>query len=257
MTREHPLRDAGLAISLLTAIPTRAKWPEDGGTQSAAWFPVVGWLVGGVGYAIVKLAEALDITPEAPMLIAALVVTAWALLTRLLHWDGLADVADGFWGSHDPARRLEIMSDSATGAFGTVAVVLVALLEVSAIGAIVGAPHQVPVLLVPVFARFSATAAAWFGKPARREGLGVSVMREPTPLSLMVTGAALLAAIALWGVAFHPRGVAFGLVGLVIALVVPYVLAKRFGGVTGDVMGASILLTETLLFTTFILGANP
>ena len=38
-----------------------------------------------------------------------------------------------------------------------------------------------------------------------------------------------------------------GTVGVVCALGVPHVLARRFGGVTGDVMGASVILTETLL----------
>jgi adenosylcobinamide-GDP ribazoletransferase len=182
------------------------------------------------------------------------IVAAWALSTRLLHWDGLADVADGFWGSHDRARRLEIMSDSHTGAFGATAITLVALIEVSAIATVISAPHEVPLLFVPVFARASATAAAWFGKPARPGGLGRSVMGRPTLPSVVVACLTVGAAALLCEFTFRWEGVVIALLGIVLALSIPHLLSRRFGGVTGDVMGASVLLTETLLLIAFALG---
>ena len=253
MATSTPLRDARLALSLLTAIRTPARWPDEGATQVAGWFPVVGLLVGAVGYGIVKIAELLSLSGSATVVLSALVVIAWALMTRLLHWDGLADVADGYWGSPHPARRLEIMSDSRTGAFGAAAVALIAILEVAAIAAILAAPHELPLLVVPVFARFSATAAAWLGKPARAGGLGRSVMGAPTVLSATIVLLTLAVAfLALWS-GFGVTGVALGSAGVVLALGVPHVLALRFGGVTGDVMGASVLLTEAVLFAGFAL----
>ena len=253
MARQRPMTDAGLALSLLTAIPTPARWPEDGQTQVAAWFPAVGALLGLAGYAIVKFAEYTHALQRAPYVITVLVLLAWALGTRLLHWDGLADVGDGYWGSHDPARRLEIMSDSRTGAFGVACVALVALLEFAAIGTILAFPHEVPVLLVPVIARFSATAAAWLGTPARPGGLGRSVMGRPTALSVAIAGLTVAGAgLGMW-LAFGLVGLGLGALGVVLALAVPHVLALRFGGVTGDVMGASVLITEALLFAAFAL----
>ena len=50
-------------------------------------------------YGLVKAVEALGLPHPQPLLLAALVVAVWALLTRMLHFDGLADVADGFWGA--------------------------------------------------------------------------------------------------------------------------------------------------------------
>ena len=171
MTRQHPIRDAGLALSLLTVIPTPARWPEDGRTQVAGWFPAVGALVGLSGYAVVKLAETTGVVHRAPFVVAAVVVSLWALITRMLHWDGLADVADGYWGSHDVERRLEIMSDSHTGAFGATAVALVAVLEVTAIGSFLEY-HQYPVLAVPLFARARGNSCGVVGQvgPSGRAG---------------------------------------------------------------------------------------
>jgi adenosylcobinamide-GDP ribazoletransferase len=253
MPRQHPLRDAALAVSLLTIVPTRVRWPEEGGTQVAAWFPAVGGLLGLVGYGAAKLVEAILGDHHAPLVLAALIVLVWALLTRLLHFDGLADVADGYWGSHEPVRRLEIMSDSHTGAFGASAVSLVSILMVVSIATILDAPHELPLLIVPVFSRFAATAAAWLGSPARPDGLGRSVMGRPTLLAGAIVAVTLgLALYAAW-LGFAVVGLALGGFGLIVALGVPHVLALRFGGVTGDVMGASVLITEAILFAAFAL----
>lgn len=252
MPRQHPIRDAQLALSLLTLVPTPARWPEDGRTQVAGWFPVVGGLLGVAAYGAVKFAAMTGILGRAPYVAAALVVSLWAVLTRLLHWDGLADVADGYWGSHDRTRRLEIMADSHTGAFGTTAVALAAVIEVAALGSFL-ATHQSPILVVPILARFAATAASWLGRPARQGGLGRSVMGRPSALALLISGLALaLAFVTMWR-GYGLLGMALGGVGLLLALGVPHVLALRFGGVTGDVMGASVLITEVLLFAAFAL----
>jgi adenosylcobinamide-GDP ribazoletransferase len=255
VSRAHPLRDAGLAISLLTAVPTRARMPEDGtAPQVAGWFPAVGLLLGAVGYTIVKAAEVLPVLRREPLLIAAIVLVTWALMTRMLHFDGIADVADGYWGSHDPARRLEIMSDSHIGAFGATAMALTAILEVAALAAVIAVPHELPVLLVPAIARLSATAGCWLGSPARDGGLGRSVMAPPTLLGALPALIVLvLVAAALW-VGFGVAGGVLLCIGILAAFGIPHLLSGRFGGVTGDVLGASVLLTETLLFVAFAVG---
>ena len=246
MSRLHPIKDAGLALSLLTAIPTPATITEESRPQVAAWFPAVGAIFGFVGWGIVHGVERLHSGTRTSFLIAALIVLAWALLSRLLHWDGLADVADGFWGSHDRERRLEIMSDSHTGAFGTTAVALIALIEVAAIGAIIARPHELVVLLVPVISRFSATAGAWLGKPARPGGLGRSVIGHPERAERADrAGTACGRSRGDVGSDTDMPGLILAACGVIVALAVPHVLSSRFGGVTGDVMGASVLITET------------
>jgi adenosylcobinamide-GDP ribazoletransferase len=246
------MRDAGLAISLLTAVPTRAVMPvDDAAPQVAGWFPAVGLALGALGYGFARAMRLLPLGNSQPLLVAALIIVGWALATRMLHFDGLGDVADGYWGSHDRLRRLEIMSDSHTGAFGVTGIALTALLETAAISAILTAPHLVAILAVPALARFSATAGCWLGKPAREGGLGRSVMARPTVLgalpAVLVLGAV---AAALW-LGLGVRGAALFAFGVLTALAIPHLLSLRFGGVTGDVLGASVLLTETVLFVAF------
>lgn len=250
-------RDMGLAFSTLTGLPTRARWPEDGRTQVAAFYPWVG-LVLGLG-ALGLAALATESAAAQPLLPAALIVFALAAVTRFLHFDGLADVADAWFVA--PERRLDVMRDSAVGAFGATAIVFVALLQTAALAALIQNAEVGVVLLVPLFGRFAATFGAWLGRPARPDGLGASVTGRPTLAGIVV--AVIPAAVASGAlIAVEPRfGIATSVLGLLLALTVPHAVAERFGGVTGDVLGASVLITETVVlvltgFATIVMASS-
>ena len=233
---------------MLTAIPLGAKPPQDGERSgAAAYFPLVGLLVGAVPYALTVVAEAAGWHGGHTLLAAAGVMVVWGLLTRFLHWDGLADVADA-WFAPSLERRLTVLDDPRVGAFGATAIMLVGIAEFAALATLLQY-HELFLVIIPIFSRLSATFAAWFGTPARPGGLGASVMGRPSALgalatALVVGGAAVLA-VAGYGV----PGAAIAALGIVLALAIPHAIALRFGGVTGDVMGASIVLTEVALCT--------
>jgi len=176
----------------------------------------------------------------------ALLLVLLAAATRLLHWDALADTADAWFVS--PGRRLEVMADSHVGAFGATAIALVVLLQWTALVELGGSRvTAATVVLIPVFGRLAATFSSWLGKPARPGGLGASVIRRPTVFGALVSTVAVGAAVALAAVS-GAGSVALGVIafaGLVLALAVPHLIALRFGGVTGDTMGASVLVVET------------
>lgn len=245
----RPMRDLILALTLLTAIPFRAEWPEGRRPDVAGYFPVAGVLVGAGGallpyalqaFGVVTLAK----TDPLTLLLAAMVLVVWGLLTRLLHWDALADVADAYWGSHDQQRRLAIMSDSYVGAFGVAAVVLVALVQTAALAVLIGHGALIALVLAATLGRYAAVFGSWFGKPAKETGLGASVAGPPR----VASAAAALAVLAIIGYLAWLEGSPVPVVagaGVALALVVPHVLASRFGGITGDVLGAGVMLTET------------
>lgn len=244
----RPFRDAALAVSLLTVLPVRARWPESGRPSVAGWFPLVGLLLGAGAWALAALLG-LVLGERTPLLQSVVIVTAVALLTRFIHHDGLADVADAWWGGDTPQRRREIMKDSATGAFGATALGLCLIAQVASIEAVVlaGALWCLPVAFVA--ARFAATFAAWLGVPVSK-GLGSAVSGRPDVASGLAASIGLAAAV---GIAWAGGGVAgLALVGLgiILALGVPHAIASRMGGVTGDVMGASVVIVEVLVLLT-------
>ncbi|MDZ7939075.1 MAG: adenosylcobinamide-GDP ribazoletransferase [Rhodoferax sp.] len=99
---------------------------------SAAHFPGVGWLVGGVVALLsAALLTWLPVSTFSPLVVAVLGTVVSVLMTGAFHEDGLADVADGLGGTLDRDRALEIMKDSRVGAFGAIAVMLALLAKVS------------------------------------------------------------------------------------------------------------------------------
>jgi adenosylcobinamide-GDP ribazoletransferase len=244
------LRGLRLAVTLLTAIPL-----PGGGAGPApsrrvaaaamAWAPVVGLLLGGVAAGVLDLAAHLART--GPLLAAVLAVTSLALLTRGLHLDGLADLADGL-GSRRPAgEALAIMKRSDIGPFGVVTLVLTLAIQVAALAQAQALGRGAPaVLAAAVAGRLALTWACRRGVPAARgSGLGVLVAGT-VPVAL--TAAALGGA---W---------AFGIIvlvataaGLIASLALTALAVRRLGGITGDVLGALVEVTAAvcLLVTAF------
>lgn len=247
-TRAHPFRDAGLALSTLSAVPVRVEWPGAERTDAPGYYPLVGLGIGGLGLAVAWLVRVLGLHEGASLVAGGVIVAVWCAATRMIHWDGLGDVADGFW-AHDPARRLEIMSDSALGAFGATAIALGIVIQVSSIGSLLADGRTSALLVVPVFARAAATFGAWFGRAAKPGGLGASVTGRPRPGAVVPAALAIVAVCALcisvWG---FTSGLGLSASAVALSLGVPHVLALRFGGVTGDVLGASVVIVESLLF---------
>lgn len=245
----RPLADLAAAIGFLTLLPIGRRWPDDRPPRSVGWYPWVGWLLGGVVvgplWALRRLQE--PIVGTRALMYAAVAVAAWALLTRFLHWDGLADAADGLWGGHTPARRLEIMRDSRIGSFGAVAMVMTAVVQVAAAALLVERGALWVFVAAPVLGRLAAALAAWQLPSARTEGLGLTAMGSPGPYDILVAGAAAFALGALVPAGAPAVPVLVVLVaGLLAGIIVPRALARPAGGMTGDLFGATVLLVETV-----------
>lgn len=166
-----------------------------------------------------------------------LAVAALAAGSRALHWDGLSDTVDGLTASHDVQRSLAVMKTSTSGPAGVLATVVVAGVQASAFAALAD-----DVLLAGLLVCLS-RCALWIVcctrvPAARRDGLGVA-FTGTVPLPVAVLGGLLLSVTG----------------GIVVLLLVGRTV-RRFGGVTGDVMGAAVelALATTLLTAVAVLG---
>lgn len=235
------VRDIGAALGLLTVVPVRTQ----DGARPVRWFPAVGWLYGATALGIASAAVALESADGlGALLTAVIIVGAWALLSGFLHWDGLADVADGMGARGDADARLGVMRDSSTGAFGVIAIVLVALVEVAAVALIVESRSWWALAGAPVVGRFGAAAALIQTKPARPDGLAARYAGPESFAGVLVIIAALLPLLLF---PFdHARFVA-ALAGVLVSQIVPIPFVHRLGGITGDVLGATVLLTESFV----------
>ncbi|NUW40049.1 adenosylcobinamide-GDP ribazoletransferase [Nonomuraea rhodomycinica] len=221
-----------LAVGLLTIFPVRVG-RVDRRTAGAAMglAPVVGLVLGLVACLPLLL-------PGPPLLGAALAVGALAVLTRGLHLDGLADLADGL-GSGKPAdQALDIMKKSDIGPFGVMTLVITLLVQIAALAA--AGPYAL--VTACVTGRLALVWACRSGVPAARPGgLGATVAGTVRPATAwLVTAAALVVATPALVVA--PVAMA---AGLGAALLLLRRARRRLGGVTGDVLGALVETATT------------
>src|SRR3954471_9809613 len=179
------------AITFLTILPLRRHAPGDLG-PAAGWFPVVGVLVGALAGAPLVAAEPL----VGAQVAATLAVAAVVVVTGALHVDGLADCADALGARGGRERRLAIMRDPAVGVFGTLALILWALLVIGALADLERTDALLTLVSAAAIGRWGALLHAVAAPPARRDGLGVGFAVRPValvPATLATIAVALLA----------------------------------------------------------------
>lgn len=115
------------AIVFYTCIPIPS---QNLGFQRVARFAtLVGLIIGGI---LGLLDLGLQFVGVPVLTKSVLVVACWITITGGLHLDGVMDTADGL-AVQDRQRRLQVMSDSATGAFGAMAAIALVLIKTAAL----------------------------------------------------------------------------------------------------------------------------
>jgi adenosylcobinamide-GDP ribazoletransferase len=231
-----------LAWQFLTRLPApaySAVSPKESGT-SLAYYPLVGLIIGLLLWALAQLTLWLPAN-----LVAGLVLAFWVWVSGGLHLDGLADSADAWLGSHgDKARALNIMHDSRIGSGGAIAIALILLLKWIALTELLSADLSWVLLLVPFWGRIAALALL-LTTPYVSGGIA-SEMVQHQPQRMMglwvVAGVgAIFWSAQIWGLLLLAGWVACRAWS-----------QKLLGGLNGDLLGASIEITELLVMIALI-----
>ncbi|MBA9006695.1 adenosylcobinamide-GDP ribazoletransferase [Thermomonospora cellulosilytica] len=229
-----------LAFGLLTVLPVRNdRVDRDTARRAMLAAPAVGLVVGGAAALVMVAADRLGL---GGLTRAVLAVAVPAVLTRALHLDGLADLADGLGSGRPAEEALAVMKRSDIGPFGVVTLLLVVMAQAAALAE---APEGAyAVVLAAVTGRLAFPWACRAGVPAARpEGLGALVAGTVPAggaaavtviVLVLATGCGALAG-GLHGLVTSALAVVCG-VGAALALLRHAV--RRLGGVTGDVLGA-------------------
>ncbi|MCE2564480.1 adenosylcobinamide-GDP ribazoletransferase [Komagataeibacter sp. FNDCF1] len=233
--------DLACGIGLLSRLPTG--WLGGAGLSwsmpRSIWcWPMVGGALGGMA--------ALVYAALLRCGVASLPAAGWSIGMQLLlcgglHEDGLADMADGCGGGRERARKLEIMRDSRVGSYGVMALGVALLVRVGAVAAMPGTTALLALPVAGALARAAMVVVLWRLPPARRDGLASTMTHLPAyALAAGLCGAGALAALMLPGAR---AGVAVG-VAMVAAAVMCRLARWQLGGQTGDVLGATAVVTE-------------
>jgi adenosylcobinamide-GDP ribazoletransferase len=274
-----------LSVSLLTVIPLRSTVPPASDASAAvpgapaqgrpplaratvaaamAWAPAVGLLLGVAATAVLLIAD--HPLGTGSLTAAGLAIASLALLSRGLHLDGLADLADGRGSGKPAAGALEVMRRSDIGPFGTVTLILTLLIQVAALShAEAAGPGRGAAALITavVTGRLAITWACRPGvAPARPDGLGALVAGSVrAPVAAGVTVAVLGAAVAAVTVSATVTGEPLGwtlplavVAGLSAGFVMQGHAVRRLGGITGDVLGAVAEVATTVALLVAAMG---
>lgn len=206
---------------------------------SMTWFPLVGAVQGGVAFVAAYLLSC--VLPWS--VVSAVVLVVLVLTNGGFHLDGYADTVDGIAGGATPEDRMRIMRDSATGAVGVSAVVLLLITKYAALASVPEGWRLVGVFALPVAGRWSMVPLSSLSVYARPEGgLGSSFSGGSAAVLLAST---LMAAILMV--------FTLGLTSLVVLVAIAFSVfcfavffRRRLGGVTGDVFGFQSEVAEAI-----------
>ncbi|MBT2654534.1 adenosylcobinamide-GDP ribazoletransferase [Bacillus sp. ISL-18] len=247
----------GLMINLqfFTSIPIKRELPMDqqnlrGAVQA---FPLVGFIQ-GVSYSILLYAV-MNWTPFSHVAAAFLLWLATILLTGGIHLDGWMDASDAYFSYQDQEKRLEIMKDPRTGAFGVISVIVLLSCRFFFIYELTMNMEPVIYYLIaalPFFSKSVMGAVLLTVQSAKTEGLGHMFQQAATVKVLWIYPFYIfvfLIAVFLSKVFFIPICL------LLLASILCYLIFRRnalkwFGGITGDVLGATVEGTELILWMT-------
>ncbi|MFI3264407.1 MAG: adenosylcobinamide-GDP ribazoletransferase [Rikenellaceae bacterium] len=231
-------------------IPFKVKCNSEILSRALRFLPLVGLIVGAIGYLAFYLASLF--LPHSVAIIATII--AMVLSTGALHEDGFADFCDGFGGGYDKEAVLRIMKDSCIGCYGVIGLILIFMLRYSLLSSFDSKDLMMVVILsqgasrlAPVFMVRTSSYARVENAKSSQSALGISNWGVVVAMIFALTPLFLI------GWCFSLAYVF--IVGVVFLLFRAY-LHRRIGGFTGDTLGALQIICEILFYVTFIGVSN-
>ena len=243
---------------------TRLPWwklrrvPADSFKRIVGYWPVAGWVTGGVMTAIYGIALFFHL----PVVLAILLVfTGRLLLTGALHEDGLADFFDGFGGGRSREQVLTIMKDSHIGTYGVLALVVYVALWVTSTVSLAQRSANLPIVLLlfaDVWSKWSASQIVNLLPYARNEeDCKIKKVYDRMSARTFTVGL-LFALVPMLGCVLFLKETPYMALWICVTASVPnsvmvwlvQYMRRRIGGYTGDCCGATFLLCELPYFIT-------
>ncbi|MED4205123.1 adenosylcobinamide-GDP ribazoletransferase [Neobacillus mesonae] len=242
------LRGFLIGLQFFTAIPITKQFPMDKKhlKRTIQAFPLLG-LFQGLIYSVL-LFILLEYTPFSHLAAAFLLWIMTILLTGGIHLDGWMDASDAYFSYRDKLKRLEIMKDPRTGAFGVISIIVLLssrFLFIYEITDNASLNSFILIAAIPFFSKALMGVLLLTVPSAKQEGLGYLFQKAATLKALRIYPVYLLAVVILF-----PNTWVLLAAAVVCFFFARVKVMKWFGGITGDVLGAAVEGTELILWMT-------
>ena len=246
----------GLQFLTRLFVVKQTVWTEQGFGESVKYFPAVGAVLGLICAGVVVAVNQLCL----PLFTGAIGFATLIILTGGIHCDGLMDSADGLFSGREREKILLIMKDSRAGSFGVVAMILVAVLEVSTLTELARLSTWwlcAAIYSAPIIARLMMVVTIGAFPYARADGMGKAFAKFTTRRTILfAAGETLLLLLPLVvSEMFFLSAAVASVVALIVAWKFASFSTEKIGGVTGDIYGAITTLAELSALITFLLMA--
>ncbi|PAV27987.1 adenosylcobinamide-GDP ribazoletransferase [Virgibacillus profundi] len=241
-------------LQFLTALPIKANLPMDQEylEKSIRTFPLLG-LFQGVLYSML-LYSLLEWTPFSPLAVVFIVWLFMIISSGGIHLDGWMDASDAFFSYQDKDKRVEIMKDPRTGAFGVLAVIILLSLRflfIYEITMFASFQSFLLIMLIPFLSKGIMGVVLLTILPAKKDGLASFFRKAGKQGTLKVYPVYLIVLLGIITI-FDADSVLLA-IALTVSAFGCYLFIRRkaekwFGGITGDVLGATVEGTETFLW---------
>ena len=238
------LKQIGSVFSFLTIIPT-SNSDLNSIAKNMFLFPIVGivigLIVGSLGYGLSLYLE--------PLVVSLVVVASLAVITGIHHTDGLADFSDGLMTKGTKEKKRKAMKDLSVGSAGIFSIVLYAIGMIIALSFSSGMDLFKIILLSEIMAKFSMVLMAGLGNSASIGSNSPFMDSMKDKKRLLISGIITIIPLIVIG---EMNGLIVFASGIVLTMFLVGLSTKSFGGITGDVMGASNELTRLSSLLIFV-----
>jgi adenosylcobinamide-GDP ribazoletransferase len=216
--------------------------------KSRKYFPMIGWIVGGLSAVVLWAAS--FVLPMSVCIVLSIMASVWT--TGAFHEDGFTDVCDSFGAGWNKAQILTIMKDSRIGAYGVIGMVLLVLLKFMALSEIAQRDGTTLLLFVIVNAHTTSRfiASTFVHTHDYVQDLDVSKSKPIASQRLSLAEMSYSGIITLVPFVLFQnwRFLLVLPIAYLSKIYLGYYFKKHIGGYTGDCLGATQQVSEVVFY---------
>lgn len=235
-----------ITLGMFTKLPVPiVEWEEKKGPGAFIFFPLAGLVCGALTYLVYLLVLSMK-TYSA--LGGIFLLLSLYLICGFIHLDGFMDTTDAFLASKDRVKTIEILKDSKVGAFSVISVVLLLLVQyISLQSALIFQLNPLYLFMLPILSRAFSVIVLFVCKPLQTTGILYYFRDGLLKKHIMTAFVVLILILTIF--AFLNMLYALIFIGSVLLVTIFVVFAqKKLDGINGDIIGASIILLETISY---------